>query len=128
MSLYSFARYYFVGTSESCRSTSLNTEIDIARHVVGVHKELLNNEDYKQIGERRRKLWRKWMNGNREGDEYAKNDLPVIAYFFADYFGVKRERLRTPDFKRVKWHIHEILAALNYWKPQIILSHVEALE
>ena len=53
------------------------------------------------------------MNGNREGDEYAKNDLPVIAYFFADYFGVKRERLRTPDFERVKWHIHEIPVALN---------------
>ena len=44
LSLYSFAIYYFVGTSESCRSTSLNTEIDIARYVVGVHKELLNKK------------------------------------------------------------------------------------
>ena len=53
-SLYCSARYYFVGKSESCRSVSLKTEIDIARYVVGVHKELLNNEDYKEIGERGR--------------------------------------------------------------------------
>ncbi len=72
--LYRLARYYFVGTSDSCQSTSLKTEISIARYFVGVHKELLNNEDYKQIGECewRRKLWRQWMNGDKEGDEYAK--------------------------------------------------------
>jgi len=44
-SLFGFHRYYFIGTSESCRSTSLMTQIDIARYVVGVHMELLNNED-----------------------------------------------------------------------------------
>ena len=113
VSLYSFARYYFVGASKSCLSTSLKTQIDIARYAVGVHNELLNNEEYKPIGERRRKLWRHWINGDREGDKYTKEDLPVIASVFADYFGVKWDRLRTSDLERVKWHIHEILAALN---------------
>ena len=83
------ARYYFIGTSESCRSTSLKTEIDIARYVVGEHKELKNNA-YKLIGDRRKRLWRQWMNGDKEGDDYTKNDLPVLASVFAEYFRVNR--------------------------------------
>lgn len=115
-------RYYFVGTSESCRSTSLQTQIEIARYVVGVHRELLNNEDYKPIDEIRRKLWRQWINGDREGDEYAKVDLPIIALVVADYFGVKQDKPpRTAELERVKWHY-------VCWKPQIILSHVGAFE
>jgi len=41
--LFRLAKYYFIGTSESCRSTSLMTEIEIARYVVGEHKELSKN-------------------------------------------------------------------------------------
>ena len=55
-SLFTSARYYFVGTSESCLSVSLQAELDIARFVVGEHKDLYKT--YKEIGERRRKLWR----------------------------------------------------------------------
>lgn len=43
------AKYYFIGTSESSRSTSLMTEIEIARYVVGEHKEL-SKRVYKSIG------------------------------------------------------------------------------
>ena len=52
------AKYYFIGTSESSRSTSLMTEIEIARYVVGEHKEL-SKSDYKSIGARRRRLRRR---------------------------------------------------------------------
>mmetsp|Transcript_5336 Transcript_5336/g.9004 ORF Transcript_5336/g.9004 Transcript_5336/m.9004 type:complete len:119 (+) Transcript_5336:1081-1437(+) len=37
----------------------------------------------------------------------------VIAFFFADYFGVKQDHLYTSDLDRVKWQIHDILVALN---------------
>jgi len=89
LALFCPARYYFIGTSESCRSTSLKTEIDIARYVVGEHKDLRSNA-YKLISDRRKRLWRQWMNGDKEGDHYTKNDLPVLASVFAEYFLVNR--------------------------------------
>jgi len=106
------AKYYFIGTSESSRSTSLMTEIEIARYVVGEHKELSKNV-YKSIGARRRRLWRQWMSGDEEGDSYYIQDLPVIALFFADYFGVKQDRIPPSVLARVKEQIHDILVALN---------------
>lgn len=62
-------------------------EIEIARYVVGEHVQL-SKKDYKSIGVRRRRLWRLWMSGDKEGDAYSIEDLLVIASFFADYFGV----------------------------------------
>eukprot|EP00985_Skeletonema_marinoi_P034044 scaffold42882_cov445-Skeletonema_marinoi.AAC.1 len=53
------------------------------------------------------------MSGDEEGDSYSIQDLPVIALFFADYFGVKQDRIPPSVLARVKEQIHDILVALN---------------
>ena len=103
-SLFTSARYYFVGTSESCLSVSLQRELDIARFVVGEHKDLY--KAHKKIGERRRELWRQWIAGERGGEEYTKEDLPVIG----DAQGLP---LLTSELDEAKWKIHDLLIALN---------------
>ena len=117
--LFRDAKYYFIGSAESCRLASLGTEIDIARYVVGEHKDLRMFAD---IGERRRRLWRSWICGDKEGDEYNEEDLPIIAYFFADYFGVQEQYgkqlqlispLTSSDLSSVKSQIYDILVALG---------------
>ena len=102
--MFTSVRYYFVGTSERCLSVSLQRELDIARFVVGEHKDLYKT--YKKIGERRRKLWRQWIAGERGGEEYTKEDLPVIG----DAQGLP---LLTSELDEAKWKIHDLLIALN---------------
>ena len=62
------------------KQITLKVQRDILRYVTGIHQAFTQN--HKDIGERRRRTWRKWVAGEADGDIFHEKDLPIIAYTF----------------------------------------------
>ena len=96
----------------------LRREIDIARFVVGEHKDLY--KAYKKIGERRRKLWRQWI-----GDSLGK-----FINVFKDIANEKAPNTlsttqRVDELRRAKATKLDILAEFAKVEDSIYLSVAE---
>ena len=62
------------------KEITLKVQREIVRYVTGTHQTFAQN--HKEIGERRRRTWRKWVAGEADGNIFHEKDLPIIAYTF----------------------------------------------
>ena len=76
------------------KDVTVKVQRKIAKYVMGTHRNLLEN--HHDIGVRRRKIWRLWIDGKEGGNLFQKEDLPVIAAYFCDVWDAPIARGTLP--------------------------------